>query len=183
MLQRERILRNFGVRFRVVFNSDQVRLWKCWRAETMKRPLRNTSRRGCGGRLVGDGNRSDRRFPNLSCPWALEADELSSRRRANFHQGQEHKIKLPKEAECMVAIGPALNAANASRSGLGPYRGRALRRLVCTFIAAFARMRSIQASNDRQSVRLHSRRRSHCATTGAANRTITVEEFQWKSVP
>jgi hypothetical protein len=92
-------------------------------------------------------------------------------------------MKLPKEAECMAAIGPALNAANASRSGLDPYRGQAVRRLVCTFIAAFARMRSIQASNDRQSVRLHSRKRSHCAITEAANRTITVEEFQWKSGP
>ena len=83
----------------------------------------------------------------------------------------------------MAAISPALNAANVSRSGPGRYRGQAVRRLVCTFIAAFARMGSIQASNDRQSARLHSRRRSHCAITEAANRTITVEEFQWKSGP
>ena len=92
-------------------------------------------------------------------------------------------MKLPTEVEYMAATGFTLNAANAFRSGLNPYRGQALRRLVCTFIAAFARMRSIQASNDRQSARLHSRRRSHCAISEAANRTITVEEFQWKSVP
>ncbi len=67
--------------------------------------------------------------------------------------------------------------------GPGFEKPQALRRLVCTFIAAFARMRSIQASNDRQLARPHSRRRSLCAITGAANRTITVEEFQWKSVP
>jgi hypothetical protein len=71
MLQRERILKNFGVRFRVVFNSDQVRLWKCRRAETTKRPLRNTSRLVAEVVLSVMGNRSDRRFPNLSCPWAL----------------------------------------------------------------------------------------------------------------
>ena len=83
----------------------------------------------------------------------------------------------------MAATGFTLNPANAFRSGLGPYKGQALRRLVCTFIAAFARMRSIQASNDRKLARPHSRRRSLRAITGAANRTITVEEFQWKSVP
>jgi hypothetical protein len=92
-------------------------------------------------------------------------------------------MKLPKEAEYMAATGFTLNPANAFRSGLGPYTGRALRRLVCTFIAAFARMRSIQASNDRQLARPHSCRRSLCAIIAAANRTITVEEFQWKSVP
>jgi len=35
------------------------------------------------------GNRSDRRFPNLCCAWALEAVELTRRRRADFHQGPE----------------------------------------------------------------------------------------------
>ena len=55
--------------------------------------------------------------------------------------------------------------------------------LVCTFITAFARMRSIQASNDRQLARPHSRRRKPLCDYRAANRTITVEEFQWKSVP
>jgi hypothetical protein len=83
----------------------------------------------------------------------------------------------------LAATGFTLNPANAFRSGLGPYTGQALRRLVCTFIAAFARMRSIQASNDRQLARQHSRRCSLCATTGAANRTNTVEGFQWKNVP
>ena len=77
----------------------------------------------------------------------------------------------------MAATSFTLNPANAFRSGLGPYTGQALRRLVCTFIAAFARMRSIQASSDRKLARPHSCRRSLCAIIGAANRTITVEEF------
>ena len=49
------------------------------------------------------GNRSDRRFPNLSCPWALEAVWLTRRRRADFHQGPERKMKLLKQAEYMAA--------------------------------------------------------------------------------
>ena len=49
------------------------------------------------------GNRSDRRFPNLSCPWALEAAEVTRRRRADFHQGPERKMKLLKQAEYMAA--------------------------------------------------------------------------------
>jgi len=51
------------------------------------------------------GNRSDRRFPNLSCPWALEAVWLTRRRRADFHQGQERTMKLLKQAEYMAATG------------------------------------------------------------------------------
>ena len=49
------------------------------------------------------GNRSDRRFPNLSCPWALEAAEVTRRRRADFHQGPERTMKLLKQAEYMAA--------------------------------------------------------------------------------
>src|ERR1039458_5142552 len=49
------------------------------------------------------GNRSDRRFPNLSCAWALEPVWLTRRRRADFHQGQERKMKLLKQAEYMAA--------------------------------------------------------------------------------
>ena len=51
------------------------------------------------------GNRSERRFPNLSCRWALEAAEMTKRRRADFHQGPERQMKLPKEPEYMAAIG------------------------------------------------------------------------------
>src|SRR5208282_3354250 len=69
------------------------------------------------------GNRSDRRFPNLSCPWALEAVWLTRRRRAHFHQGQEHTIKLLKQAEYMAATGFTPRPANYFRSGLGPYKG------------------------------------------------------------
>jgi hypothetical protein len=54
------------------------------------------------------GNRSDRRFPNLSCRWALEAVEMTRRRRAHFHQGPEHTIKLLKQAEYMAATDFAL---------------------------------------------------------------------------
>src|ERR1017187_9866737 len=49
------------------------------------------------------GNRSDRRFPNLSCAWALEAAEVTRRRRADFHQGQERTMMLLKQAEYMAA--------------------------------------------------------------------------------
>jgi hypothetical protein len=49
------------------------------------------------------GNRSDRRFPNLCCAWALEAVWLTRRRRADFHQGQERTMKLLKQAEYMAA--------------------------------------------------------------------------------
>ena len=66
------------------------------------------------------GNRSDRRFPNLSCAWAFEAAEVTRRKRANFHQGQERTMKLPKQAEYMAATGFTLNQAIAFRSGLGP---------------------------------------------------------------
>jgi hypothetical protein len=49
------------------------------------------------------GNRSDRRFPNLSCAWALEAVEVTRRKRADFHQGQERTMMLLKQAEYMAA--------------------------------------------------------------------------------
>ena len=49
------------------------------------------------------GNRSDRRFPNLSCAWALEAAEVTRRKRAHFHQGPERTTKLHTEAEYMAA--------------------------------------------------------------------------------
>src|SRR5208282_4129933 len=70
------------------------------------------------------GNRSDRRFPNLSCRWALEAAELTRRRRADFHQGPERKIKLLKEAEYMAATGFTFHPTIAFRSGLGPYKAQ-----------------------------------------------------------
>ena len=49
------------------------------------------------------GNRSDRRFPNLSCRWALEAVEVTRKKRAHFHQGPERTTKLHTEAEHMAA--------------------------------------------------------------------------------
>jgi hypothetical protein len=67
------------------------------------------------------GNRSDRRFPNLSCPWALEAAEVTRRRRADFHQGPERTMKLLKQAEYMAATASPPHQAIAFRSGLGPY--------------------------------------------------------------
>jgi hypothetical protein len=70
------------------------------------------------------GNRSDRRFPNLSCAWALEAVELTRRRRADFHQGQERKMKLLKQAEYMAATGFTFHPTIAFRSGLGPYKAQ-----------------------------------------------------------
>src|ERR1035437_6149472 len=72
------------------------------------------------------GNRSDRRFPNLSCPWALEAAEVTRRRRADFHQGPERKMKLLKQAEYMAATGFTFHPTIAFRSGLGPYKGQVL---------------------------------------------------------
>ena len=39
------------------------------------------------------GIRSDRRFLNLSCSWALQAFHLT-RRRADFHRGPERPMKL-----------------------------------------------------------------------------------------
>ena len=63
--------------------------------------------------MVGDGNRSDRRFPNLSCAWALAAVQLTRRRRADFHQGPELNRKLLTEAEYMAATGFNLIPANA----------------------------------------------------------------------
>ena len=65
------------------------------------------------------GNRSDRRFPNLPCPWALEAAQLTRRRRADFHQGPERKMKLLKEAEYMAATGFTLIPANGFALGAG----------------------------------------------------------------
>lgn len=65
------------------------------------------------------GNRSDRRFPNLSCPWALEAAEVTRRKRADFHQGPERKMKLLKEAEYMAATGFTLTPANGFALGAG----------------------------------------------------------------
>src|ERR1039457_6638874 len=70
------------------------------------------------------GNRSDRRFPNLSCPWALEAVWLTRRRRADFHQGPERKMKLLKQAEYMAATGFTFHPTIAFRSGLGPYKAQ-----------------------------------------------------------
>src|ERR1019366_4941808 len=68
---------------------------------------------GCAAQLAGQlvvlaqegrqPQRSDRRFPNLSCPWALEAVCLTRRRRADFHQGQERTMKLLRQAEYMAA--------------------------------------------------------------------------------
>ena len=65
------------------------------------------------------GNRSDRRFPNLSCAWALEAVEVTRRRRAHFHQGPERRSKLPTEAEYMAATGFTLTPANGFALGAG----------------------------------------------------------------
>jgi len=65
------------------------------------------------------GNRSDRRFPNLSCPLALEAAQLTRRKRANFHQGPEPKSKLLTEAEYMAATGLSLIPTNALSLGAG----------------------------------------------------------------
>ena len=65
------------------------------------------------------GYRSDRRFPNLSCRWALEAAEMTRRRRADFHQGPERRSKLPTEAEYMAATGFTLNLTNALSLGAG----------------------------------------------------------------
>jgi hypothetical protein len=67
------------------------------------------------------GNRSDRRFPNLSCAWALEAAEVTRRKRADFHQGQERTMKLLKQAEYMAATGFTIHPTIGFRSGLGPY--------------------------------------------------------------
>ncbi len=90
------------------------------------------------------GNRSDRRFPNLSCRWALEAAELTRRRRADFHQGPERKMKLLKEAEYMAATGFTFHPTIAFRSGLGPYK-RQVRRLKMSKIESFQACRSFQA--------------------------------------
>ena len=75
------------------------------------------------------GNRSDRRFPNLSCPWALEAAEVTRRRRADFHQGPERTMKLLKQAEYMAATASPPHQAIAFRSGLGPYMAQYVRKL------------------------------------------------------
>jgi hypothetical protein len=65
------------------------------------------------------GNRSDRRFPNLCCPLALEAVWLTRRRRADLHRGPERSSKLLTEAEYMAATGFALIPANALPIGAG----------------------------------------------------------------
>src|SRR5208282_6287224 len=70
------------------------------------------------------GNRSDRRFLNLSCARALEAVWLTRRRRADFHQGRERKIQLRKQAEHMAATGFTLHPTIAFRSGLGPCKAQ-----------------------------------------------------------
>jgi hypothetical protein len=69
------------------------------------------------------GNRSDRRFPNLSCPLALEDAQLTRRRRADFHQGPERKMKLLKEAEYMAATGFTPTPANRFALGAGSIYG------------------------------------------------------------
>ena len=71
------------------------------------------------------GNRSDRRFPNLSCAWALEAAEVTRRKRAHFHQGPERTTKLHTEAEYMAATGFTIHPTIVFRSGLGPYKALA----------------------------------------------------------
>ena len=65
------------------------------------------------------GNRSDRRFPNLCCPLALEAVQLTRRRRADLHQGPERNSKLLTKAEYMAATGFTLIPANALSLGAG----------------------------------------------------------------
>jgi hypothetical protein len=60
------------------------------------------------------GNRSDRRFPNLSCPWALEAVWLTRRRRRGFPSVPGAQSQAPyTEAEYMAATGVDLIAASA----------------------------------------------------------------------
>ena len=73
------------------------------------------------------GNRSDRRFPNLSCAWALEAVWLTRRRRADFHQGQERTMKLLKQAEYMAATGLTLIRQTTFAWGWVHIRHRELR--------------------------------------------------------
>jgi hypothetical protein len=68
------------------------------------------------------GTRSDRRFLNLSSPWALAAAEVTRRKRVDFHQAPERQIKLPKEAEYMAATGFSSHPTIAFRSGLDPYK-------------------------------------------------------------
>ena len=63
------------------------------------------------------GNRSDRRFPNLSCTRAFESVWLTRKRRADFHQGQERTMKLLKQAEYMAATG--LHPPPGNRLSLG----------------------------------------------------------------
>jgi hypothetical protein len=43
------------------------------------------------------------RFPNLSRRWALEAVEMTRRRRANFHQGPERRSKSPRKPNIWLA--------------------------------------------------------------------------------
>src|ERR1035437_2547156 len=95
---------------------------------------------GCAAQLAGQlvvlaqegrqPQRSDRRLPTLSCPWALEAVWLTRRRRADFHQGQERTMKLLKQAEYMARTGFTFHPTIAFRSGMGPYMGQ-LRGLAC----------------------------------------------------
>jgi hypothetical protein len=65
------------------------------------------------------GNRSDRRFPHLSCAWPLEAAEMTRRRRADFHHSPERRSKLHTEAEYMAATGFTPIPANALSFGAG----------------------------------------------------------------
>ena len=42
------------------------------------------------------GNRSGRRFPNLSRRWSLETVKMTRRRRANFHQARSVEASAPR---------------------------------------------------------------------------------------
>ena len=99
------------------------------------------------------GNRSDRRFPNLSCPWALEAAEVTRRRRADFHQGPERTMKLLKQAEYMAATGFTFHPTIAFRSGLGPYKPQ-LRDLPRSPLCGGPRRRVLNPDGEHQLPRL-----------------------------
>lgn len=66
-------------------------------------------------------NRSDRRLANLSNWQALEAVAPIRTRRADFHQGPEHRTELLEEAGYTIATDSALTPTNNLRTGLGPY--------------------------------------------------------------
>ena len=65
------------------------------------------------------GNRSDRRFANLSNSRALEAVEPIRTRRADFHQGPERRTELLIEAGYTIATGSAFTPANNLARGAG----------------------------------------------------------------